>query len=346
MVKRILCALCGLFIALSACGCSGSSEPSSGQPAESQASDTASQESSASADESSQAFQTPHFTPTRSVGEKLKAVYDIYQSGKYTLECRLTGTNIKDEIQVIRVVDGEDVYQLQNEPLGSHGSITLSGKSYDFDYVCGMYRESTDEPELNIIESIIENGVPRTESPSAPNAEYDTEQYTYTGDTYITVMDFYFDKQDGHLVKYTMTYSVEGRDDVVEERVITRLDNEIDDSVFNAYFTDTLVNFDSMSEEQRLGFCQGLCATYGITADDMSELGVSTENLGTIDFDTLFTLVHTYGKNRSHPDVSSESSSNDSSEASSEAEEAISSDQSSEPESSTETDTSAESEEE
>ena len=116
-------------------------------------------------------------------------------------------------------------------------------------------------------------------------------------------------------MKYTMTYSVEGKDDIVETRTVLRLDSEADTSVFNAYFADTLVNFDSMSEPQRLGFCQGLCATWGITADEMFKMGVTSDSLGTVDYDTLFTLIHTYGKSRSGEADSSETESKGESES-------------------------------
>ena len=163
----------------------------------------------------------------------------------------------------------------------------------------------------------------------SPENGCDCEQYTYTGDTFITVIDFFFDKSDGHLVKYTTAYSVEGRDDIVETRTVKKLEKGADTSVFNAYFADTLVNFDTMSEPQRQGFCQGLCATWGVTADEMFRLGVSSDSFGKIDYDTLFTLIHTYGKHRTpagdssvsgdessgSPDESSEST-EDSSESS------------------------------
>lgn len=108
-------------------------------------------------------------------------------------------------------------------------------------------------------------------------------------------MDFYFDKESKALVKYTTTYTVEGQDDIVETRTINRLDNNIDESVFNTDFTTSLVDFNSMSEDQRLGFCQGLCGSFGISTDDMYEMNITTDQFKTIDYDTLFKLVYTYG---------------------------------------------------
>lgn len=302
-MKRIAAAAClSLLLSLTACSDGQGSDPvgsssvdaSSAESAAADPADTSSLTDSSVPETGSQG----HFAPSEAVGERLKAVYDIYSKGTYTLECTLTGTDIDGEIKLLQIADGGDLYQLQTEALGSHGTVTLSGKSYDFDYVCGMYRGTVGAPKLNVVTQIVENGVPRTNTAVHEDEGYDTEQYTYTGDTYITVMDFFFDKQDGHLVKYDTTYKVEGRDDVVETRTVTRLDNEADGSVFNAYFADTLVDFDSMSEEQRLGFCQGLCASYGITPDEMSDFGVTAAELGKVDYDTLSALIHTCGKPR------------------------------------------------
>lgn len=294
MVKRIASFICGSVMLFSAAGCSDIETASSGAESSSSAPDS----SSAAAPEA-ESTAGRSYAPTTEIGDKLKKVCEIYDSGCYTLECTLTGTNISGETRITRVEKNGDLYQVQHERLGDFGTVTLSGRSYDFDYICGMYRERESAPVLNIIKQIEIQGVPRTNI-HAPGekAEYDTEQYTYTGDTYMTVLDFCFDKKDGHLIKYDTTYSVEGQDDIVETRTVTRLDTEADESVFNAYFTDTLVNFGTMTEEQRLGFCQGLFASYGIDTEDLSEFGVTSSGLGKIDYDTLASLVHTCGRLR------------------------------------------------
>lgn len=316
MVKRIIPAVCALLML---CGAGCADEGSSSQADSS--SQTASEGSLPEISESV-------YAPSDEAGEKLKAVYDILSAGSYTFECELTGTDIPEPIDITRIVSGSDSYQLQQEKLGDHGTVSFSGKTYDFDYVCGMYRESTDAPQPGIIEQIVKGGVPRTEA-AVKDSDYDCEQYTFTGDTFITVIDFFFDKTDGHLVKYNMTYTVEGKDDIVETRTVLRLDNEADTSVFNAYFADTLVNFDTMSEPQKQGFCQGLCATWGITADEMFELGVNSNELEKIDYDTLFTLIHTCGKQRTSAPEDSSAAEEESSVSGSED---VSGDDSSEPE--------------
>ena len=297
MVKKIITAACATVICFASGGCAdisssseheSSSETTGSAPEESRAPDVSSREESPAESIAQGGLPT---------GEKLKAVNEIYKGGRYTLECTLTGTDIDGEIKIKRIVNGSEIYQLQSERLGEHGSVTLGDKSYDFDYVCGMYRETQGEPELNVISQIVKQNVPRTEN-HIDSKDYDVEQYTFTGDTYITVMDFFFDKKDSHLVKYVTTYSVEGQDDIVETREVTRLDTEVDESLFNAYFADQLVNFDSMSEQQKEGFCRGLIAGWGITSGEMHDMGIAADKLGEIGYDDLFRLIHTCGKTR------------------------------------------------
>ena len=290
-IKKALALVCALGICFSFYGCSDSETENSSSEASSVDSTRSEADDSliSSQDESSQAEES-------NIGEYLLGVADIYEQGSYTLECTVTGTNFDGEVSITRVVRGDDVYQLQQEAMGSHGMITLDGKSYDFDYLCGMYRETDEEPDLNVIEQVISLTLERTDnSDDSSQSEYAVEEYTYVGDTYITVMAFYFDKETGELAEYTTTYTVEGQDDIVETRRIDRLDNNIDESVFNTDFTASLVDFNSMSEDQRLGFCQGLCASFGITAGDLYEMNITADQFKTIDYDELFNLIYTYG---------------------------------------------------
>lgn len=269
--------------ALALCGCSNDGEPSSGADAS----------ALSEPDESSVVITADDLSK---LGDRLKPIAELFSKKHYTMECTLTGSYISDPIKIKRIVNGDDVYQLQTEKLGSHGCVTFDGVHYDFDYVCGMYRETKNAPELSIIEQIAANGLPVSKvRRSSADAEYDTEEYIYTGETYITKMEFFFEKSDGRLVKYVTTYSVEGDDDIVETRTIDKLEGKIDDKVFNAYFVDELADFEGMSEEQRVGFCKGLCGSWNITADEMSEMGVNASNLKNIDYNTLFRLIYTYG---------------------------------------------------
>jgi len=271
-------------LALCLCGCSGDDGSSSG------ANVTAASEPDASsvvitADDLSK------------LGDRLRPIAELFARKHYTEECTLTGSEIAEPIKIKRIVNGDDIYQLQTEKLGSHGSVTLDGTHYDFDYVCGMYRETNSPSVQSIIEQIAANGIPMSKSRRSGTDEgYDIEEYIYTGETYITKMEFYFNKSDGRLVKYVTTYSVEGHDDIVETRTVDRLEGNIDESVFNAYFVDELADFENMGEDEKLGFCKGLCGSWNITAEEMSDMGISASNLNNIDYNTLFRLIYTYGK--------------------------------------------------
>ncbi len=232
------------------------------------------------------------------LGEYLQKTENIYNTGKYTLECVITGDNIDGEIKLTRVADGENFYQLQEESLGSYGRIISGGKSYDFDFACNMYRPADGEKPLNVVEEIKDLGLACTspqQNSAADDDNYIVEEYVYTGDTYITALDFYFDKDSGDLVKYNTTYSVEGEDDIVETREIVRLDNTADSSVFDTSFIDGLENFDEMTEDQRLGFCQGLCGSFNISTDMMYDAAITTDDLKTISYEDFFRLVYNYG---------------------------------------------------
>ncbi len=291
-IKKFVSAVCAVLICVGVSACSNKNSNSSAQSnPDSVSSSTPASDSadSVSAPDESSVAETSH------IGEYLQQTAQIL-SGDYTMECTLSGTDIDGEVEITRVVRGDDVYQLQQESLGSNGMLLLDGVCYNFDNVCGIYSTADTTPEINIIEQVVELNLDQTETHIQDSSEdYAVEEYTYTGDTYITVLDFYFEKESGSLAKYTVTYSVEGQDDVTETREINRLDSSIDETVFNTDFTESLADFDGMSEDQRLGFCQGICGSYGISTDDMNEMGITTDNFKTIAYDRFFRLVYTYG---------------------------------------------------
>ena len=268
------------LLALSASAAAGCSDSSSSEAAD---------------DENTESKAAVVVDETR-LGERLKKVAAIYQGDKYTLECTLTGSQFDSPITITQIVDGDDFYQLQTEKLGSHGVVSINGKGYEFDYVCGMYREDVEIPRFNIVQQIAAENIAPDQTPWLTDEKYDIERYTYAGDTYITVTDFYFDKQSGDLVKYISTYTAEGKNQIEETRTVTRLEPTADDSVFNAYFADELQDIDNMSGERKIGFCQGLCGSWGITTEDLFNAGYSADSFEDIDYDSLFRLVYKYGK--------------------------------------------------
>lgn len=231
------------------------------------------------------------------IGEYLKKAAEVYQSGSYTMKSTITSSSFEGEIKLTRVVSGDNVYQLQQETAGSYGVVSVGDEAYDFDNACGMYRKSKSVPVTTVIEEVVNQNLPMTDSDDADSDDgYVTEQYTFTGDTYITNVEFCFDKASGELKKYTMKYIIEGQDNIIETRVIDSISSDVDESVFNLDFINEMTDFESMTEEQRQGFCKGICSSKGITTDMMSKLDVTFEDFKTIDFDTFFDLVYTYGK--------------------------------------------------
>ena len=144
MVKRIVPAVCALMMLYGA-GCSDSGESSSSRT-------VSEQQVTSSVSEADTSSEIRTYSYIKGAGEKLMAVYAVFASGSYTFECELTGTDVPEPIDITRIVNGSESYQLQQEKLGSHGTVSFSGKTYDFDYVCGMYRESTEGPLRGIIE--------------------------------------------------------------------------------------------------------------------------------------------------------------------------------------------------
>lgn len=287
-LNKILCAAAALTVVFSVSGCGKSEDSSSVQESvkDSSVSDSAESEIESKSDASN-------------IGEHLKKAAKIYESGKYTLKCTVSSTSYDGEIKLTRVVDGDNIYQLQEESAGSYGVISVDGKSYDFDNACGMYKTAKSVPTNNVVQEIVNQNL-QVKVPIDAEKEkgYVCEEYTFTGDTYITNIRFYFDEKTDELKKYTMKYTVEGQDDITETRVIDSISSEVDESLFKLDKLNKMVNFEEMSEQQRLGFCQGICSSKGITSAMMSDLGIKVNDFKKIDFDTFFNLVYTYsGKN-------------------------------------------------
>ncbi len=268
---------------LSAASCSDSKNDSSSETAQSSVYDSSAADGS----------QAEEYKP----GKLLENAAKIFQNKKYTLKCTVTDSTSKESTKITKVVNGDDIYQLQETKQGSYGIISSDGKEYAFDNLCGMYKKEKDIFKNSVVEEIINNKISPSKSNEAQTQDdktYDSEHYTYTGDTYITNVTFYFDKKTGELKKYTMRYTVEGNDDVIETRTIDSLTEKVDEKAFSLDFLDKMVDFEEMSDEQRQGFCQGVCSAKNITVDMMNKLGITTESLKTISFETFFNLVYTY----------------------------------------------------
>lgn len=351
---KILAVLCAVTAAALCAGCSDGADPSSAgnkskKPSASSqtADDSQGKEKPGGSQEDSE--DSGADGAEDQLGEHILQAYDFLQNESYSMKIRYTDS--KGEVtEIYRAVSGGDFYQRQVNSIGESGSIRVGEECYDYDLVCGIYRKSSAERLDSVIESVVEQKLPATSTHIEPqDAElYDVEEYTYTGDTYITVMDFCFDRDTGSLVKYTVTYSVEGEDDVTETREfydfipsasvqdtvssesaadVSEADigssraehgtdsaessdsseapadtdssmpevQEVDMSVFDVSFIRGLADFDNMTEERRLGYCQAIFVTAGITYDELAGYDMTDDKLKTISYEDFIYLVYTCG---------------------------------------------------
>ena len=246
-------------------------------------------------------------------GVHIRQAYDLLKSDQYRIKLTYTDAS-GNETEILRIKDGENYYELQTNDIGTSGFITVDGTSYDFDNVCGIYRKRNSATPVSLIETVVDQDLPATDTHiNAEDAKiYDVEEYTYTANSYITVMDFYFDKETGLPAKYTTTYMVEavnGDEGMKESRTIQEItygsDDEmlttdgqttaVDKSVFDLSFLSGLVDFGVMTPEQKLGYCQAIFVTSGVSADELTSAAMNDEKLKNISYEELTSLVYTYG---------------------------------------------------
>lgn len=283
IINKIFCvSLAALMLALSGCG----KEEGSSLKTESKTETSSAGVENSDAEESS-------LKEKSNAGEYLTRLAEKLKQSEYTMKCTVTGSAYDGEIKLTRAVSGQNVYQTQQENNGSYGVISVDGKTYNFDTSAEMYQLTEAEPPLSIVEEVINRNLPFTKG----NTEVDdnqavTEQYTFTGDTYITNITFFFDKKNGDLIKYTLKYTIEGQDDMTETRIIDSLSFEADKSVFDLSFLDSMTDFDGMTEDERVSFCSNICSKKGMTSDDLSKMDISEEDFKKMDFSTFLNLIY------------------------------------------------------
>lgn len=295
VIKRICAALCACVVCLCAAGCSKDSKDSS-SVTESKANVSTADNADGEKSEDSKGNESDADSKVlNEQGELITKTAAIFD-GDYTLKTTCTEADGSKQ-EVVRAKKGGNIYLKVTSDIGTSGFIYVDGAGYDYDNVTGVYHKS-DVTELDgVLESIVKQNLPRTYGHinSDEADDFDIEEYTYTGDTYITAIDLYFDKSDGSLKKYTQTFTIEGSDDTVSEYTVDELSGDADDSLFDVSQATSLVDFDSMSEDQRLGYCQGIFNKAGVTTDDLSAGGYQTDDLKTISYDSFVSLVYTYG---------------------------------------------------
>ena len=228
------------------------------------------------------------------IGPFLQKAYEILSGNKYTYKCTLTSTENDEKIAIERYKSGNKLYQAQTTSLGKRGFLSDGTKVYEFDYYTYSY---TDEGSVlpDVIESIVKENLPQTNSHAAPQEGESVEEYTYMGDTYITIYDFYFNDK-GALLRYTTTYYMEGFDDIVETRTMTEFLSSVgDENIFSPTFAATMTDFSAFSQTDRQTYCTDFCTRLGITDQMLTSNGLSRESFKKISYSDFLGLVYRYG---------------------------------------------------
>ncbi len=294
---KIKAAAALLSLALVLCGCASASEPSSATETSAAEDTSSSQTADESADESgdTSGSELPE-QQTEPTGPLLTKACEVFRSGTYSFECDMTDSE-GNVTHIIRHVAPNNFYQLQSNALGSSGSVCQNGVAYDFDNVCRLCASSNNTTLDNTILEVADMQLPHTTNhiSKVDLQEYDIEEYTYTGETYITAFDFYFSKDSGELVKYVTTYSVEGSDDIVETREFTSISSQVDDTLFNIGIVSNLTKFDDLTQDDCKELFSQICDNAGVTDSDLAAYGTDREKLGRLDYSDIVKIVYTYG---------------------------------------------------
>lgn len=284
--RRVMPFVCAAVLALGGTGCA-----SGGSASSEQTSSKATVKPPVEIDESS--VPDDKEEQTDNIGQGLKGAYDILTGNKYTYKCTLTTNESDEQISIERYKSGNKLYQAQTTALGKRGFLSDGEKVYEFDYHTYSF---TDEGTVlpDIIESVVKENLPQTSAHIDANENETAEEYTYMGDTYITVYDFYFNAQ-GALLRYTATYSVEGFDDYVETRTMTEFTSSVgDENIFSPAFTTTLTDFSAFSQADRQTYCSDICTKFGITDQMLTANGMSREGFKKISYGDFIGLVYRY----------------------------------------------------
>lgn len=281
--NKVLCVWLAAFTLI----CSGCGKEESASKSESKVDSSTTEVVSSNSGESSSLAEESN------AGKYLTKLAEKLKQGEYTMKCTVTNSAYDGEVKITRTVSGENVYQIQEESIGSYGVISVDGKTYNFDNSAGMYQQTESEPPQGIIDEVISRNLPMAEEREEDTADgIVTEQYTYTGDTYITNITFYFDEKSGDLKKYTLKYTIEGQDDMTETRNVDFMSFEVDQSVFSLDFLNQMHDFGSMTEDERFDFCRDVCSQKGITTDYLDKMDISEEDFKKIDFSTFLNLIY------------------------------------------------------
>lgn len=289
--RSIVClALCTVLLCT---GCASAEGKSSSAAESSSKAESSAPVSEASKDTDS----TPEKEiPKEEPGPLLAKAAELFTGGTYSFECTLTDSE-GNVTEISRQVTPSGYYQLQKNAIGECGSVMADGKSYMFDKVSKMYAEDSVTQLESTVAEVAGQMLPHTSTHinKLDQQEYDIEEYTYTGETYITVFDFYFSKSDGKLVKYITTYSVEGSDDIVETREFTKLSNQADSSLVSLSVLANLTDFDELTQEECQEEFERICDANEVSDSDMAACGTSRDALGKLSFYEFEEMLYSCG---------------------------------------------------
>ena len=71
--------------------------------------------------------------------------------------------------------------------------------------------------------------------------------------------------------------------------------HELDRDVFDTAFLSKLADFDAMTPEQKLGYCQAIFVTAEVTQEELDKAGMTEDKLRNISYEDFTSLVYTYG---------------------------------------------------
>ena len=299
-------------VCLLSAGCSNKN--SSSQSDESSQTESSQAENSSSSESDSSDSSEP--APVKQ-GEKIKAAAKFFENSSYEFSEKVSGQGADATVTMIK--NEGLVCQTTDYGFGKSVIYCKGADTYYFDDVTKALEKKvgtiTTDPTGNIITEVVRKELPPTKTHiNAKDAEkYDCEEYTYTGGTYITVADFYFDKSTGMLAKYTLTYSVEGKDDEVQTRQVLRMrtGETIEDPYTEYDIRKDYTDFTALTDEEREKFCKELMKKYGVKDEELFAAGLSTYDFKTIKYDDLSAFFIGYvaehpQKDESKPDSQKE----------------------------------------
>lgn len=288
--KKLLIILAAV-LCLNFTACSGKGSESS-----SAADSSSSQSESSEADDKGSSSKAESSSSQVKQGKRIKAAYKKLSNKNYSFKEKITDQN-GDVTDVVYTAEGDNFASVNKNKYGESGIVKIDDAVYEYDEVCGVYRilsVSSISKTSNFIKAVVENNLPQTNTRinSKDKKKYDVEEYTYAGSTYITVLDFCFDKKSGDIVKYYVTYIVEGKDNAQQTREITDISDKSDSDLISDKKVKELKNFDEMTEAEKTTLWNDLSDKYNITDEKKTAENMTDEKIKTMGYEEFTAGVY------------------------------------------------------